>query len=161
MDDFFSRIEKRIDPLFGIIHLQSIGDVILWLDPLRCRFGIDSGTNNPPSSASPFKIALDAVTFSSPFLVLEYNKSIFLSSSCCSIFFTDFHYNGKEYRLSICDYVWYNECKRVNMLAWLTSDEITEWVHSRSDERKQWAVPSNKNVADLCLHKVSCIFVGW
>lgn len=48
-----------------------------------------------------------------------------------------------------------------SVLARSASDEITEWVHSRSDERKQWAVPSNKNVADLCLHKVGYIFVGW
>ena len=37
----------------------------------------DTGTNNPPSSASPFKTACEAVTFSFAFLVLVYINSIF------------------------------------------------------------------------------------
>ena len=39
--------------------------------------GMLSGTNNPPSSARPLRIACEAVIFFSLFLVLEYNKSIF------------------------------------------------------------------------------------
>ena len=43
-------------------------------------FGMLSGTNSPPSSARPFKIASDAVTFFSLLRVLLYNNSISLPS---------------------------------------------------------------------------------
>lgn len=43
-------------------------------------FGIDSGTNNPPSSASPFKIASEAVAVLSEFLVLLYSRFIIIPS---------------------------------------------------------------------------------
>jgi hypothetical protein len=38
---------------------------------------MESGTNSPPSSASPFKIAWEAVSFTAAFLVLEYITPIF------------------------------------------------------------------------------------
>ena len=64
-------------------QMEDVSDMFASMGSFTAAFGMDrlsfgtlTGTNNPPSSASPFRIASEAVTVCSAFLVLLYNRFI-------------------------------------------------------------------------------------
>ena len=56
---------------------DKLEDLLIRYEELMSELSEPDVANNPPSSASPFKIACEAVTFSFAFLVLVYINSIF------------------------------------------------------------------------------------